>query len=76
MEKIIKGEEKFQVLATEFVLGPSNQEYYLYYSADGINYTKWEDKVPAKETLIVNQAVCGMWYYCKYNQTKLLLKWS
>lgn len=75
IEKIISGEERFQVLANEFTLGPSNENTFLMYSADGVNYTRWKDAVPAGENLVVNMAVNGMWYYMKGNKTRLTLKY-
>jgi len=75
IEKIISGEERFQVLANEFTLGPSRENMILMYSADGVNYTAWEEVVPAGENLVVNMAVNGMWYYMKGNNTRLTLKY-
>lgn len=75
MEKTIVGEEKFQVLANSFSIGPAREETYLMYSADGRNYTKWEDKIPANENLVVNGISNGMWFYMKNNKTNRILKW-
>ena len=52
--KIVSGETAFQVDAHSFSVSPSNEGYTLQYSADGINFTSFDEPVPASETLIVN----------------------
>lgn len=54
MKLEIQGEAPFQVRAHSFSVSPSNEAYHIAYSADGINYTQYEEEVPAGETLIVN----------------------
>ena len=71
--KIIEGEEHFQVMANSFAAGPSKEGYYLYYSSDDINFTKWEEHVPAGENLVVNGASQGMFFYFKGNKTRIKL---
>ena len=71
--KIIQNEERFQVMTNSFAAGPSKEGYYLYYSADNVNFTKWEERVPAGENLVVNGASQGMWYYFKGNKTRIKL---
>lgn len=70
---IINNEEHFQIMAENWTAGPSKQDYYLMYSADGVNFTKWPDIVPAGENLVVNLAAQGMWYYLKGNNTRIKL---
>lgn len=69
--KIIEGEERFQILVRNWSAGPSRESYYLMYSADGLNYTRWPDIIPAGETLVVNLAAEGMWYYFEGNNTRI-----
>ena len=68
---IINGEERFQVMTENWGAGPSKESYYLYYSVDSINFTKWPDLIPAGENLVVNLAAQGMWYYLKGNNTRI-----
>lgn len=49
----VNGEDAFQVLAHSFGVSPSTEGYTLQYSADGINYTDWEEETPADENLFV-----------------------
>lgn len=49
----VNGEDAFQVLAHSFGVSPSSEGYTLQYSADGINYTDWEEATPANENLFV-----------------------
>ena len=55
----VSGENAFQVLSHSFSVSPSNEGYVLQYSADGINWTDYEEEVPADETLIVNGCAGG-----------------
>lgn len=70
---IIQGEEHFQIMTKNWSAGPSKEGYDLMYSADGVNFTKWPDSVPAGENLVVNLAAEGMWYYFKGNNTRIKL---
>ena len=54
MQLKINGSNPFQIRAHSFTVSPSAEGYTLEYSADGINYTAYEEAVPANETLIVN----------------------
>lgn len=58
----ITGEAPFQVLAHSFSCSPSAEGYTLNYSANGIDYTPWEEATPANETLVVN-GVAKMMYF-------------
>ena len=71
--KIINGEEHFQIMANSFAAGPSKEGYYLYYSSDDINFTKWEERVPAGENLVVNGLSQGLWFFLKGNKTRIKL---
>ena len=62
MIKVIKAEEQFQVLAHSFSVSPSNEGYTLNYSADGKDFTAYEEETPANEVLIVNGIAKNMWF--------------
>lgn len=53
MIKYVFGEEPFTALNGTVMISPSNEDYYLEYSADGQNFARWEDKVPAGEPLMI-----------------------
>ena len=60
MAKIkIEADASFQVLSHSFSVSPSSAAYTLQYSADGIDWTDYEEEVPADETLIVNGCAFG-----------------
>jgi len=59
MTKKITGDTPFQVLAHSCAISPSEQGYTLQYSADGANYTAWDEATPANETLVVNGLAYG-----------------
>lgn len=58
----ITGEQPFQVLATSFAVSPSAEGYTLNYSANGVEYTAWEEATPANEVLVVN-GVAKLMYF-------------
>lgn len=58
----ITGEAPFQVLAHSFAISPSTEGYTLNYSANGVQYTPWEEATPANENLVVN-GVAKMMYF-------------
>lgn len=58
----ISGEQVFPVNTKQFAISPSTEGYTLYYSADGVGWTAYEDAVPAGEVCIVNFGVPGMSY--------------
>ena len=47
----VHGEAPFQVLAHSFSVSHAETSYTLEYSADGYDYTEWEESTPANETL-------------------------
>jgi hypothetical protein len=71
----ITGEKPFQVLAHSFSVSPSAQGYTLQYSADGINYTDYEEATPANETLIVNGIAKGMYFRLKGNSSEVVINY-
>lgn len=68
------GDKPFQTGLDNFVLSPSSEEYVLHYSADGVNYTAWEEATPANETLIVNGIPNGMYFKLVGNKDILTLQ--
>lgn len=67
----VNGENAFQVLAHSFSVSPSAQGYTLQYSANGVDYTDWEENTPANETLIVNGVGKFMFFKLKGNQSSV-----
>lgn len=60
MAKIkVNGEQPIQILSHSFSVSPSSSGYDLQYSADGIDYTTYDESVPADETLVVNGVAFG-----------------
>lgn len=59
MKQKIGNDASFQVLSHSFSVSPSANEYELFYSADGTNWTAYEEPVPANEVLIVNGVAFG-----------------
>lgn len=58
----VLGEEVFQVEAANFAISPSASGYTLNYSADGVNFTPWEEITDADKTQVVACAARGMYY--------------
>lgn len=67
----INGENAFQVLAHSFSVSPSSQSYTLQYSANGIEFTDWEETTPANETLVVNGVGKFMYFKLKGNNSEV-----
>lgn len=65
----VKGEQPFQVLATSFAISPSAEGYTLNYSANGEEYTAWEEATPANEVLVVNGVAKLMYFKLVGNQS-------
>ena len=67
----ITGEQPFQVLATSFAVSPSAEGYTLNYSANGVEYTAWEEATPANEVLVVNGVAKLMYFKLVGNASDL-----
>ncbi len=67
----VNGEKPFQVLAHSFSVSPSNESYTLQYSANGKEYTDWEESTPANETLVVNGVAKLMYFKLKGNNSNV-----
>lgn len=75
MQKIIAGEQPFQVLSTNFTIGPSESGYDLYFSADGREYSKLFT-VAANTNRQVTQVAAGSYYYLEGNtDTAVTVNW-
>ena len=57
----ISADTAFQVLSHSFSVSPSSSGYVLQYSANGRDWTSWEEPVPASENLIVNGCAFGQY---------------
>ena len=77
MKQKIERNPSFQVLSHSFSVSPSALEYTLQYSADGINWTDYEETIPADENLIVNDCAYGQYIkldgYKPYNSEGSLI---
>lgn len=76
MSRMVKGDKPFQILSDAFALSPSSTGYVLEYSADGKNYTAWDERVPANENLVVNGVANGMYFRCNGNSDELVLQYD
>lgn len=63
----IQGENAFQILSHSFAVSPSTNGYTLQYSANGEEFTDWEEATPANETLVVNGLAKFMFFKLKGN---------
>lgn len=67
----ITGEQPFQVLAHSFAVSSSEDGYTLEYSANGVDYTEWDEATPANETLVVNGIAKMMYFRLKGNTSEV-----
>ena len=74
MKLSIDRDKPFQTGISSFCISPSTSEYVLWYSADGKNYTAWEEATPANEVLVVNAAPNGMYFKLVGNKDILTLQ--
>lgn len=58
----VKGEQVFQIEAPNFAISPSASGYTLNYSADGVNFTAWDDATAIDTTQVVACGARGMYY--------------
>lgn len=63
----ISGETPFQILAHSFSVAYTENGYTLMYSADGKEYTAWDEPTPGSENLVVNDIAKGMYFYLSGN---------
>lgn len=68
----IDGEQPFQLSsAHSFAVSPSEEDYTLQYSADGYDYTDWEEETPAGETLFVINVPKNTYYKLSGNASEV-----
>lgn len=70
-KRVISGEDAFQVLAHSFSVSPSNEGYTLNYSANGTDWTAYDEATPSGENLIVNGIAKGMWFKLEGNASNV-----
>lgn len=70
----IQGEQPFQVLSTNFTISASESGYDLYFSADGVNYSKLFT-VAANTNRQVTQVAAGSYYYLEGNTDTVTVNW-
>lgn len=71
----IQGEQPFQVLASNFSIGPSNEGYTLQISADGRNYSDLFS-VGANVTRMVTGVANGSYYRLSGNNSLVTVNWN
>lgn len=71
----IQGEKPFSIQSNAFGVSPSNEEYTLQYSVDGVNYTDYKDKVPAGENLVVCGVSKELFFRLKDNNSDVMIKY-
>ena len=75
--KKLEADASFQVLSHAFSVSPSQNAYTLQYSADGIDWTDYDEEIPADETLVVNDCAYGQFIkldgYVPYNDYGTLI---
>ena len=75
MRITINGAQPFQVLATNFSIGPSNEGYTLQISADGRNFSDLFT-VPANTTRMVTSVANGSTYRLNGNNSEVVVNWE
>ena len=55
----LTGEQVIQVLSHSMIIGPSDDGYTFCYSADGVNFTPYDQDTPAGENTIINGLAFG-----------------
>ena len=77
-KQIINGEATFKVTSVNglFAIGPSSSGYTLNYSADGENFTAWDEATAANENVVVANAPFGMVFKLSGNtDTEVTVIW-
>lgn len=75
MRQSIKGMQPFQILASNFSIGPSNEGYTLQISADGNNYSDLFS-VGANVTRMVTGVANGSYYRLNGNNSEVVINWQ
>ena len=74
MQIKITNEQPFQVLGTNFTIGPSSSGYDLMFSADGLEYSKLFT-VGANTNRQVTQVAAGSYYFLSGNTDTVTVNW-
>lgn len=74
MQIKITNEQPFQVLGTNFTIGPSSSGYDLMFSADGVEYSKLFT-VGANTNRQVTQVAAGSYYFLSGNTDTVTVNW-
>ena len=75
MQKVVSGETPFQIMAHSCAISPSEQGYTLQYSANGVDYTSWDEATPANENLIVNGLAYGTFLRLSGNTSEVVINY-
>lgn len=67
----INGEAAFQVLSHSFSVSPSSEGYTLQYSANGTEWTDYDEPVPADENLVVVNCAFGQYIKLSGNNSEV-----
>lgn len=59
----VNNKQVFQAVNNEFSFYVPTGEYTLYMSADGINYTPYEETIQGEDTVVVSGVVPSMYFY-------------
>lgn len=58
----VKNNQPFQATNTEFSFYAPSGEYILYMSADGVNYTAWNETIIGEDTIVISGVVPDMFF--------------
>ena len=73
---LVSGEKPFQVGAPLFCIGQTEIGYTLNYSADGVNWTPWEEMTAADTDTVVTNAAAGMYFKLAGNTSEnVVITW-
>ncbi len=71
----ISGEKTFSVPTNGFAVSPSAEGYTLQYSADGRDFTDYDEATPADEVLVVNGCPKNMSFKLKGNESDVYIQY-
>ena len=76
-KETISGEQAFRAFAANgtLAIGPSSSGYTLQYSADGVNYTAWDEATAADENVVVANVPYGMYLKLSGNTADVVVIW-
>lgn len=71
----LSGETPVQILAHSAIFSPSNEGYSLAFSGDGLQWTTYDEPVPAGENLIVNGMAWGTYIKLVGNESEVTINY-